>query len=243
MKLLTVANTKIVKGEELGYKTYGIHFAPHKLSGKNVCAGASFGCVAACLNEAGHGKRFNVKQSRIKKTNYFFHARKKFLEQLVKEITSAIKSAKKKNLIPCFRLNLTSDVAWETILVKDGKNIMQLFPDVQFYDYTKNIARMMRFSLKDTSFPKNYHLTFSRSEVNEDACKIVLGNGGNVAVVFRSRLPKTWNGKKVIDATKHDVRFLDPKTCIAGLIDLGPAKKDASGFVVTRHLKKSELKK
>lgn len=242
MKLLTVANTKIVKGEEFGYKTYGIHFAPHKLSGKNVCAGASFGCIKACLNEAGHGKFKMVKNARIKKTNYFFHARKKFLEQLIKEIESAIKSAAKKKLIPCFRLNLTSDVAWETIIVKDGMNLMQLFPTVQFYDYTKNIARMMRFSLKDTSFPKNYHLTFSRSESNEEACKIVLANGGNVAVVFRDRLPKTWNKKKVIDATKHDVRFLDPKKCIAGLLDLGPAKKDTSGFVVTRHLKKSEKK-
>lgn len=241
MKILSVANTKIVKGEKLGYKTFGIHLAPHKLSGKNVCASASKGCIKACLNEAGFGIYKSVKDARLKKTNFFFHARKKFLEQLVKEIKSSIKSAEKNDLVPCFRLNLTSDIAWETIKVQDDKNIMELFPQVQFYDYTKHLPRMMK-SLTDKSFPKNYHLTFSRSESNETACKIVLGCGGNVAVVFRNRLPKTWNKKRVIDATTHDVRFLDPKKTIAGLIELGPAKKDASGFVVTRHLSKLEKK-
>ena len=36
------------------------------------------------------------------------------MRQLVKEISNAIKLASKKNMKPCFRLNLTSDIAWES---------------------------------------------------------------------------------------------------------------------------------
>lgn len=238
MKILSVANTKIVKGEKLGYKTYGIHLAPYKLSGKNVCPNASAGCASACLNGSGFGRYAMVQNARVKKTNLFFHARKKFLDKMVKEITSAIKSAKKKELIPCFRLNLTSDISWESIKVDGEKNIMELFPEVNFYDYSKNSGRMTRYL--EGNMPANYHLTFSRSESNQDICKSILKSGGNVAVVFRNKLPKTWHGFKVIDGTETDVRFLDKKKRVVGLIELGPAKKDKTGFVVTHHLKNAK---
>lgn len=61
---------------------------------------------------------------------------------------------------------------------------------------------------------------------------IALGCGANVAVVFKKKLPKTWMGKKVIDARLHDLRFLDPKNTIAGLTALGRGRKDTTGFVV-----------
>ena len=38
-------------------------------------------------------------------------------------------------------------------------------------------------------------------------------------------------GRKVIDGDKHDLRFLDEKNVIVGLIAKGEAKKDISGFV------------
>lgn len=49
---------------------------------------------------------------------------------------------------------------------------------------------------------------------------------------FDKKLPKTYKGKKVLDATKHDLRFLDKKNTIAGLVALGRGRKDTSGFVV-----------
>jgi hypothetical protein len=208
----------------------GIHFAPHTLSGKNVCPSASKGCSHACLYNAGYGSYPFVQRARIKKTQLFHADKKLFMQNLIKEVETAIRRTKKNGLTPCFRLNLTSDIAWETIKI-DGKNIMQMFPDVHFYDYGKNLKRMMNFLLG--KMPKNYHLTFSRSESNQNACDIVMGMGGNVAMVFKDKLPEEYNGKKIVDGDQHDLRFLDPNGVIIGLVAKGKnGKSDKSGFVI-----------
>lgn len=229
MQLLTASNIKIKKGEVLGYKSYGVHLAPHKLGGKNVCPNASQGCASACLNRSGQGYYDRVQQARIRKTKRFFNDREAFMTDLFNDITTAVRRAKKNNMIPCFRLNLTSDLAWENIK-HNGKSILQHFPDVQFYDYTKSPTRMLKFI--NGKLPKNYHLTFSRSESNETHCDIISGCGGNVAVVFRGSLPKTYKGKTVVSGDETDLRFLDKKGVIIGLVEKGVAKKDKSGFVV-----------
>ena len=79
--------------------------------------------------------------------------------------------------------------------------------------------------------PSNYHLTFSCSEHNEKICQVVLSMGGNVAVVFRNQLPKTWNGYQVVNGDESDLRFLDKQGVVVGLIEKGLAKKDLTGFV------------
>jgi len=229
MKLLTTSNTKIKKGESLGFLTFGVHLAPSTKSGFNTCQHSSIGCEAVCLDTSGHGIFANVQAARIAKTKLFFQNKPLFMAQLFKEITSAIKSAQKKNLVPCFRLNLTSDLPWEKITL-DGKTVFDLFPQVTFYDYTKSAQRMTAFLTGE--LPSNYHLTFSRSESNEKLVDAVLGSGGNVAVVFRGSLPATWKGKRVISGDESDLRFLDPQNVIVGLVEKGKAKKDSSGFVV-----------
>jgi hypothetical protein len=229
MAILTTSNTKIKKGETSGFKTAGIHLAPHKLSGYNTCLAASNGCAAACLNTAGMGVYSTVQAARIKKTKAFFEDRNGFMVSLIKEIKAMIKKSNKLGLTPAFRLNLTSDIAWENIK-HEGMNIMEMFPDVTFYDYTKIPKRMLQFTRGE--LPKNYHLTFSRSENNQIHVDIVMAFGGNVAVVFRGKLPNTYKGKKVIDGDINDLRFLDPKGIVVGLVEKGRAKKDASGFVV-----------
>ena len=229
MKLLTTSNTKIKKGEKLGWLSYGIHLAPANLSGFNVCKDASAGCAAACLNTAGHGVFSTVQDARIKKTKLFFSDKLAFMSQLVKEIASSVKSAARKGMNPCFRLNLTSDLPWEKIKF-NGKTVFDMFPDVRFYDYTKSAARMSAFLAGE--MPKNYHLTFSRSESNHKAVEAILKSGGNVAVVFRGSLPKSWQGAPVISGDDTDLRFLDPAGVIVGLVEKGRAKRDASGFVV-----------
>jgi len=223
-KLLNSGNYKTRKGEKYGWKTYGIHLAPYNLSGKNVCASASAGCSAACLNTAGRGSMHSVQDARVKKTRRFFEDRDGFLSQLFKEIKSSIKSATKKELKSCFRLNLTSDILWERIVVKD-------FPEVQFYDYTKHLKRFVRFL--EGKLPSNYHLTYSRDETTPDTLiKSLCASGGNVAVVFRRKLPKTWLGIEVIDGDDSDLRFEDGNGKIVGLVEKGKAKDDDTGFVV-----------
>ena len=161
-----------------------------------------------------------VQQARIRKTRLYFERRDEFLTDLVKDIASIERRAVKNNLKPCVRLNVLSDIRWER------HGIMEQFPSVTFYDYTKHKNRKR--------LPENYSLTFSRSEVTTNAdVEQAINNGMNVAVVFKDRLPLYWNNIPVIDGTTHDLRFLDPSPCIVGLVAKGTAKKDKSGFVVS----------
>jgi len=220
MKLLTLGNTKTVKGEALGYQTYIMHLAPARMSGYQVCPMASAGCASACLNTAGRGRFTRTQEARVRKTKWFFEDRASFLTALVKDIEAAIRKSKRENFIPVFRLNGTSDIRWETVPVMHHQNIMALFPQVQFYDYTKLANRNM--------LPKNYHLTFSRSEVNEQE---LVSMPLNIAVVF-DKLPTTYMGREVIDGTETDLRFMDAPNVVVGLLAKGKAKQDRSGFVV-----------
>ena len=112
--------------------------------------------------------------------------------------------------IVTIRLNGNSDISWEQFKVFEGKNIFEVFPNVQFYDYTKNWTRF------DKVLPSNYYLTFSRSETNHDKAMELLKRGINVAIVF-DKLPETFEGFKVINADETDLRFLDEKGVICGL--------------------------
>lgn len=222
MSLLSTSNTKTVKGEVVGYSTAILHLAPWTLSGYNVCPRASAGCAAACLNTAGRGKFSTVQEARIRKTKLFFENRKEFLATLEKDIDLHIRSAIRKDMIPCIRLNGTSDIPWERIVIRDNKCIMELFPQIQFYDYTKRTGRQLL---------PNYHLTFSLAEDNHDAAQSELARGLNVAAVFRQPPEVFWN-HPVINGDETDLRFLDPQNCIVGLKAKGKAKTDTSGFVI-----------
>ena len=228
-KLLGInTNYKTIKSEKVGVLTGIIYMSPYNLSGKNVCPGASAGCAAACLNTAGRGAMNVVQAARLKKTQRFFQDRQQFLWDLVNEISALRRKAKAKGMKAAVRLNGTSDLPYERYKVRDtGKNIMQLFPDVQFYDYTKLENRIVGQQL-----PDNYHLTFSRAEDNDHKLAAVLEHT-SAAVVFSGELPATWRGYPVIDGDEHDARFTDAGAgVIIGLTAKGKAKHDTSGFVV-----------
>ena len=219
MKLLTTANYKTVKGEKLGVLTGILYLAPAKISGYEVCPRRSPGCTDACLYTAGMGAFSTVQQVRIKKTKLFFEDRETFLTQLRKDITALVRKAKKLNLTPAVRLNGTSDIEWTRL------GIMDEFPDIQFYDYTKVVTRLTK------DMPRNYNLTFSRSESNESECEVALDLGFNVAVVF-NKLPSTYLNRVVVSGDETDVRFADSKGVVVGLIAKGKARKENAGFVV-----------
>ena len=210
--LLSTNNTKTMKGEKLGYKTYIMYLSPFTQNSKgiNVCSHASKGCAEACLFGSGFGGIYSgVEQGRIRKTEFFLKDRLGFLTQLKFEIERAIRINKDKAIVT-FRLNGTSDLPFEKYKVFDGKNIFELFPDVDFYDYTKNHLRMVK------ELPSNYHLTFSRSETNDVKALELLNAGFNVAMVF-DKLPETYKGFKVVNGDLDDLRFLDDKNVIVGL--------------------------
>lgn len=223
-KLLSTANPKIQKGTKLGYLSFILHLAPADLSGKEVCPKRTAGCTAACLNTAGRGGMFKkgentnmIQKARIRKTQYFFADRAGFLADLEADIRKAIRYAERQGLTPVFRLNGTSDLSWE----KYG--IIEKFPQVQFYDYTKVFGRKVQHL-------PNYHLTFSAADGNDADVQKAVAAGMNVTVVF-DKLPETYMGKPVFDADDTDLRFLDPKGVVLGLKAKGRAKKDTSGFV------------
>lgn len=246
-KLLTIGNPKTEKGEKLGYWTAVLHLAPARLSGFEVCAGSTAGCRAACLNTAGRGgiaaghgilsyqdvvdgKRNAVQAARIARTQWLFSDRQGFLAALVVEIAKFVRKARKAGFVPAIRLNATSDIRWEAGAFKiDGKSIMELFPDVTFYDYTKLANRR--------NLPANYHLTFSLADGNMAQAVEALRNGLNVAAVFRDIETRAYYmetgflGHVVIDGDETDLRFLDPAGSIVGLYAKGAAKRDTTGFV------------
>lgn len=222
------SNAKLTKSNKSGkgYLAFGLSLAPANTSGYQTCPSSSPGCRAACLFTSGHGRMKPVQAARIAKTRYYFEQRQQFLHQLYLEIEAAQLKAKKKNLQCAIRLNIVSDLMWETT------NIIQVFPDVQFYDYTKHYKRMLNWCYG--RLPKNYHLTFSRSEENEQECLVVLQHGGNVTVVFDNKeLPKRWNNYKVINGDETDLRFLDKPNSVVGLYMKGDGKKDKTGFVLS----------
>lgn len=222
MEILTTKNIKTMKGEAFGYDTGLLHLAPFKISGKNVCPNASNGCAKACLFTSGHGRYPRTQNARIARNMLMYNEPEIFHAKIVKDIETIVRRAKKHGTIPAIRMNGTSD------LPKLGIKYANLFPDVQFYDYTKNIRTLER---KD--IPANYHLTFSRSETNEKECLKALSLGFNVAVVFE-KMPETYLNHKVVTGEESDLRFLDKydEPVIIGLTAKGRAKHDTSGFVV-----------
>jgi hypothetical protein len=211
--LLSTNNNKTMKGEKLGYITYILYMSPFKANslGKNVCSHASKGCVDSCLVGSGFGGIYtNVRDGRIAKTEYFLTSRIEFLMQIKDEIAKALVKNKDKAIVT-IRLNGTSDLPFENFRIFEGKkNIFEVYPNVQFYDYTKNYTRF------DKPLPKNYHLTFSRSETNHTKAMELLNKGVNVAMVF-DKLPKIFEGFEVINADTDDLRFLDKKGVVCGL--------------------------
>lgn len=221
-------NAKTIKGDGSEYLTAIMYMLPWKSAGINVCPMAEVAaCVDGCLNSAGRGQMNSVQAARARKTEWFAKDRDGFMRQLVDDVQRFIKYCAKKNIQPCVRLNGTSDIRWENIKV-DGVSLMDMYPQVQWYDYTK---------ISNRKVPANYHLTFSYSAANPLYAKHVkqaLLNRMNIAVVFRHKvsIPKRFLGLPTIDGDRDDLRFLDPRDSIVALYAKGSAARDNSGFVV-----------
>ena len=222
-------NTKLHKSNasDKGYLTYGLSLAPAWESGRNVCPQHSEGCEALCLHHQGKARVWDtVKLGRVAKTVAFFQHRRWFAKRLRQELDHAQHKAQQAKLRLAVRLNVFSDLRWETIFPW----VFSDFPSVRLYDYTKLPRRMLSWC--DGLLPRNYHLTFSRSEDNERDCVRVLAAGGNVAVVFRGAFPERYLGHPVVSGDETDLRFLDPPGVVVGLSAKGTARRDPSGFVV-----------
>lgn len=250
-------NAKTVKGDG-EFETAIMYLAPFTLAGTNVCPMAEqAGCVAGCLNTAGRGAYSNVQIARIAKTKRYLKSRTDFMAELVNDLERFVSYCQRKGVKPAVRLNGTSDIQWEVAHYASRGDqrgsVFELFPEVQFYDYTKVYKRVYR------ALPSNYSLVLSYSEANQAyADKVIaaaLDTGANVAVVYRNKatrdalvspalegrggvIQNSLHGtseslsREVFNGDDTDLRFLDPTGVIVGLYAKGRAKTDTSGFVV-----------
>ena len=221
-------NAKTIKGDGSEYVTAIRYLKPFKtvFKGKvhNLCAMAETAkCHEGCLFTAGRGAIGTVQRGRERKTMLLLSDPVAFYDALYKDIETFQRRCLKNMITPCIRLGGTDDKG-------DGIRIAKLFPLSQFYDYTKVIKRAYM------DLPANYHITLSYSEADmkyaDEVVMAVVNTGVNMAVVFRNKLPDTFRGLRVIDGDKDDLRFLDPKGVVVGLLAKGRAKHDDSGFVI-----------
>ena len=201
---------KLRLSEENGVLTYGLYLAPANMSGYEVCPCSKF-CREFCLNGSGHNKvellsgKGRIQRARILKTRLFFENRDLFMSLLIHEITKWKSYASEKNLGFAIRLNCTSDISPEDF-VYNGQNILQIFPEIQFYDYTKVYSRIRLLG----KYP-NYDLTYSYNGHNENLSRKFLEKGGKVAVVFATNeMPEKFWGFPVTNGNLYDMRYLDP---------------------------------
>lgn len=210
MHLLTTHNTKTLKGEKMGFRTAILYLAPARESGVvNVCKHSTEECREFCLYRSGNSMRFpKINEARIRKTKFMVEMPEDFERLLNKDIASLIKNCQKNKLIPCVRLNGTSDlyhgIFARVIAEWHHKGVI-------FYDYTKDLKRALAW--RANQMPAGYHLTYSHANGKLTHTITALNSGVNVAMVFDTKrnqpLPKEWNGFDVIDGDTHDLRFLN----------------------------------
>ena len=215
----TKSNPKVVKNTIVGQVvTYSISLLQGNLSGYEVCGAAlNSPCRALCLGYSGRAKSSilafgedasPVVRARGRKTRLFYEDRDTFMNLLRYELEDAMRYADKHNMPFSVRLNCMSDISPLAFHYKgDAENILQMYPAVQFYDYSKNFARMSLMQ----EYP-NYDITFSYDGVNWDKCVDALEHGHNVAVVFESPvMPTAWRGYQVVSGIDSDLRYMDEK--------------------------------
>ena len=220
------SDPKTVKSLIDGILTGVMYGMPANGSGEwNDCPFASLGCEMACLNTSGHGgigldqDNLNpVQIARLKRSAFFHTRRSEFWTMLIRDIDRLIRKARKLGLKAAVRLNGTTDTKWESQpVVIDGvkiaNNIMELYPDVIFYDYTA----WPYAKRPNESLPDNYHLTFSRKENNDSQIADNISHGRNVTVVVdipsrdkTTAIPITWREIPTFDADRSDFRPNDP---------------------------------
>jgi len=210
---LTAKHVKAYKYNEL---TYSLYLAPADVSGYEVCPLRTKECIRACLHESGLNKidvkANKINKSRIAKTKLFFENRNFFMEWMIDEIRVAKEKAARQEQKFSVRLNNTSDLSPEQFVLGD-KNILEIFEDDQFFEYSKIYNR-----IKLAKKYKNYDLTFSYSGSNKEECLNALNvDNTRVAVVFKDKLPEKFWDFDVINGDEYDMRYYDPKNVVVGL--------------------------
>jgi len=228
---------------------YGIDYDTKaiNLSKVNLCKHATTGCSTACIYHQGIFKhalfqKNKVKQARLKRTLKFLTQRDSFFVQLIKEIKALQRKAKRKKITPIISLNGTSDILWEkeSFMFKDKeyKHIMELFPEIEFFDYTKYDILKSRKKL-----PLNYSLTYSRAgthrgKVIDDwvTLSTYLNKSINVAVICSKNIKDTL----LQDSTYEQYNLIDGDL-YANRVQDKTSKKEQGSLILMEVKKKTDI--
>lgn len=213
-------SAKIMHSKEFSHQhTYAVYLAPANTSGYNVCSHSTPECRMGCLNTSGRAGieifsgTHRIENARIKKTRLFYEEPEFFMAWMFAEIRAKQAKAKREGFYFSVRLNATSDIDWQNVKIS-GQTIFEIFPDIQFYDYTKNPNKFKNIA-------PNYHLTLSYTGRNWVQCEAMLKIGVNIAMVFNVKsenlIPAMYKGYKVINGDLTDYRVDDAKGIIVGL--------------------------
>lgn len=249
--LLTDGNPKVKKGLDKGFHALILMLAPHtQATGQNLCPDATPGCIAACLNRAGHGglgatnqyaTTNNCQRARTARAWLYLIAPDVFEAAITAEIEKEVLKAKKKGLKVSIRLNGTTDLSELSLLAVKIARMMTKKHGVKCfaYDYTKDYSRAV---IAKKMHRKNLgHITASYHErTTDNHLAVLLDNGVNVAVCFDIKkevsLPDTFKGYPVIDGDVTDLRFKDKAGFVVGLRAKGHRiRKDKTGFLVREY--------
>lgn len=235
------SSSKIQKNEKKGYLTGVLYLAAADNVGVSICPKATEGCAKACLFNTGRNsmkskgeKISRSNKSQFLKTVLFFANRPFFMDWIFDEVTAIVRKAERENKIPAIRLNGTSDITIDNFKNTKGEFILDVFSNVQFYDYTK-VPRQLKFA----TYP-NYDVTFSFGgmqnifEVFEQVKR-----GTRISVPFvkvNGKFPETFLGLPVIDGDETDLTFLAPENAIYGLkvkLPIGKKLDESNDFFIT----------
>ena len=225
--------------------------APGTVSGvMNTCPGSSKQCRESCLFYCGMNKFYNNTIIKINRTVTLHCQPDRIFCHCVIDIRNAVKEYGN----VAVRFNTTSDLTlwYENTLSYDevkktpnhentykeflenniGKTIRQMFPNVVFYEYTKN-KKMV--ALYQNNVGPNY-LATSRHESNERWCKKLLRHGIPCAIIYTGKLPRMIWGYPVVNGDIHDYIWVHSKwkrtPYILGLAAKGSAKDNTDGLVL-----------
>lgn len=222
--ILTAHSPKTAKGEKMGFLSAIAYLAPHTIATtKSVCPFSTPACRDACLNSSGTGGLPRQVNARKNRTELWRRDPDGFLAKVAMEIFDLSALAADAGVQLAVRINGTSDIFFEQYRTPNGQTLMELFPSVQFYDYTK-----APISVRGP-IPDNYHLTYSMAEHNAAEAAAYLKAGQSVAVVVPDDSHKIgWfllgdQEINVVDGDEHDLRFLDPPGSLVMLSPKGKA--------------------
>lgn len=226
----------IMQGKD-GFLTTGLAFSPaYRVGNFNFCNN-SVGCWRACLgvksgqygasSEGGNPNSFagNARIASLRRSHAFINDPGAFAVRLDDALQSAKNDADSSNKRLGMRLNILSDIHPDV-----WRSLYDHYPDVSFYDYTKNATKQLGIpnhhlthSLRGSSHPVGYNgVTGSAIDSpfqNWNQMRERITRGENVAIPFAHRklIPQYLHDEEsglmvpVIDGDRHDFRPLDPK--------------------------------